>query len=153
MEELRSADPTIPSELHDRAADNWRPLLAIADAAGGDWPTLARAVAGALSEVHSADQESMRTVLLSDIRAIFGSTDRLSSDTIVACLNALDDRPWSEFNKGRQITKAGLARLLKSFEIFPKTVRFPDDRTAKGYYRADFEDAFARYLPDQTVTT
>lgn len=35
---LRDADPEVPPELHDRAADNWRPLLAIADAAGGEWP-------------------------------------------------------------------------------------------------------------------
>jgi hypothetical protein len=35
---LRGADPPVPAELHDRAADNWRPLLAIADLAGGDWP-------------------------------------------------------------------------------------------------------------------
>ena len=36
--ELREADPAVPPELHDRAADNWRPLLAIADLAGGEWP-------------------------------------------------------------------------------------------------------------------
>ena len=36
--ELREADPVVPPELHDRAADNWRPLLAIADLVGGEWP-------------------------------------------------------------------------------------------------------------------
>src|SRR5262249_22923949 len=29
----------------NRLADNWRPLLAIADQMGGDWPAMARAVA------------------------------------------------------------------------------------------------------------
>lgn len=33
---------TVPDELNDRAADSWEPLLAIADAAGGRWPTRAR---------------------------------------------------------------------------------------------------------------
>jgi uncharacterized protein DUF3631 len=45
MIELASSDPKIPDALHDRAADNWRPLLAIADVAGGDWPVRARRAA------------------------------------------------------------------------------------------------------------
>src|SRR5262249_19082544 len=32
---LQAADPAVPAALNDRQADNWRPLLAIADAAGG----------------------------------------------------------------------------------------------------------------------
>ena len=28
----------MPAGVFNRAADNWRPLLAIADAAGGEWP-------------------------------------------------------------------------------------------------------------------
>ena len=39
LEALRQADPDVPRALNDRQADNWRPLLAIADLAGGDWPT------------------------------------------------------------------------------------------------------------------
>jgi putative DNA primase/helicase len=41
--------------LHDRAADNWRPLLAIADAAGGAWPERARKAALTLA---AADDQS-----------------------------------------------------------------------------------------------
>src|SRR5262249_57130752 len=41
IDELRESDPILPNELHDRAADNWRPLFAIPDAAGGDCSTLA----------------------------------------------------------------------------------------------------------------
>ena len=39
LEDLRSADPDVLWALNDRASDNWRPLLAIADLAGGEWPT------------------------------------------------------------------------------------------------------------------
>ena len=39
---LRDADPTMPDGVHGRAADNWRPLLAIADLAGAEWPERAR---------------------------------------------------------------------------------------------------------------
>jgi putative DNA primase/helicase len=38
-------DGDAPRELHDRAADNWRPLLAIADVVGGNWPQAARQIA------------------------------------------------------------------------------------------------------------
>jgi len=39
---LRDARPDLPSELTDRQQDGAEPLLAIADAAGGDWPEKAR---------------------------------------------------------------------------------------------------------------
>jgi putative DNA primase/helicase len=53
--------------LNDRAADNWRPLLAIADMAGGDWPVKARTAALALSGDDTSDTDSTRTTLLADI--------------------------------------------------------------------------------------
>jgi putative DNA primase/helicase len=53
LESLRSADPATPAGLNDRAADNWRGLLAFADAAGGNWPLEVRAAARVLS--HEAE--------------------------------------------------------------------------------------------------
>ena len=35
---LVDAEPHVPDELNDRAADSWEPLLALADLADGDWP-------------------------------------------------------------------------------------------------------------------
>ncbi|MDH3469386.1 MAG: DUF3631 domain-containing protein [Gammaproteobacteria bacterium] len=48
-EHFEVAEPEIPIGLHDRAADNWEPLLAIADLAGGEWPVEARKAALALT--------------------------------------------------------------------------------------------------------
>ena len=67
-ERLRQADPEVPAGLHDRAADNWRPLLAIADDAGGAWPAKARTAAADLSGAGDGDA-SARVQLLSDIRS------------------------------------------------------------------------------------
>jgi putative DNA primase/helicase len=153
---LAAADPEMPAGIYNRVADNWRPLLAIAHEAGGDWPMHARLAA---VEMTRDGAESTRVMLLSDIRAAFDEkkTDRLSSDDLVAHLIGLDDRPWSEFTKGKPLTKPGLARLLRPFKIFSGTIRFDDGRdspTAKGYYRSTFRDAFDRYAPpDQNVTT
>jgi Protein of unknown function (DUF3631) len=32
------ANPVMPEGIYNWKADNWSPLLAIADTAGGDWP-------------------------------------------------------------------------------------------------------------------
>jgi uncharacterized protein DUF3631 len=34
---LKDARPDVPEALSDRARDNWTPLLAIAEAIGGEW--------------------------------------------------------------------------------------------------------------------
>ncbi len=148
---LEKLNPDIPAELHDRAADNWQPLLAIADLAGGDWPERAREAAKALTDTEG-DDDSIGVMLLADIRQIFeGKTeDRISSKELAEILGEMHDRPWSEWKSGRAVTKPitqnQLARLLNPFGITPKGVRF-GQKTPRGYYRDDFEDAFSRYLP------
>ena len=71
---LTDAQPERPVGLHDRAADNWRPLLAVADAGGPLWGARARAAARALT---TSDQEtaSLRIELLRDIRDILDPPD------------------------------------------------------------------------------
>jgi len=145
--QLREADPDVPESLDDRAADNWRPLLAIADTAGGDWPARAREAAKALS-LGRGDEGGAKVELLSDLAAIWEArdVDRLPSDELVSALVDLKDRPWSEWNRGRPLSQANLARLLKGFDIRSKDIRFSDG-TKKGYERVAFEDAFHRYVP------
>jgi hypothetical protein len=46
-----------------------------------------------------------------------------------------------------------VARLLAPLGVSSGTIRLPNSRTAKGYYRLTFGDAFARYLPAENVTT
>src|SRR5262245_21628928 len=69
FDKLADPDPKMPG-LNDRAADNWRPLLAIADLAGGTWPEKARGAACLLS---GGEQDGAIGVeLLKDIRSAFG---------------------------------------------------------------------------------
>jgi hypothetical protein len=151
--ELTVADPAMPEGVTNRAADNWRPLLSLADIAGGAWPERARRAAVELTG-ESDEQSSIRVALLWDIRAAFGTkaVDRLSSEDLIAYLIGLEDRPWPEYRAGKAITKTQVARLLAPLHISPGTIRLPEDRTAKGYYRRVFDDAFTRYLPPGTVT-
>ncbi len=145
---LGECDPKVPDELHDRAADNWRPLLAIADVAGGDWPVRARRAAIALCSGDAAEDGSVRVTLLADVKAAFDDvrTDRIGSADLVARLAAREDRPWPEWKNGRPLTVRQLAKLLGPLGIVPTTIRI-GDTTPKGYMRAAFDDAFARYLP------
>jgi hypothetical protein len=141
---LADVEPAVPTALHDRAADNWRPLLAIADAAGGEWPKLARAAALALSD--GTDADSYATMLLEDVRALFiarGNPESLGSSLIVAELVKLEHRPWPEITNGKPITTTKLAKLLGRFGIAPK-----HEEKANVYRRDQFADAWSRYLPE-----
>jgi len=112
------ADPEMPDGVFNRVEDNWRPLLAIADAAGGEWPARAREALECAIDAADGDDQSVRVQLLSDIRAIFAKTegDRLSSTSLVDALVAIEDRPWAEWGKtGKPLTKNGLARV-KAFD-------------------------------------
>jgi hypothetical protein len=51
------------------------------------------------------------------------------------------------------MSKSALSRMLNHFKIFSGSIRLPDGRTPKGFYRRSFEDAFARYLPKSDATT
>jgi putative DNA primase/helicase len=142
---LQAMDPDVPKCLNDRAADNWRPLLAIADIAGGKWPEIARKAAVELSASDHAEDSSGIT-LLGDIRELFtGEGDRISSSEMVRLLSKLDDRPWAEWRHGKSITTVQLARVLRPFGIRSRNVRI-SGVTVKGYLQADFHDAFERYL-------
>ena len=93
----------MPAGVFNRAADNWRPLLAIADAAGGEWPVRARRAVQCTGASATGDDQSVRVLLLTDIRAIFveRELDRLSSAELVVALVAIEGRPWAEWKAGQ----------------------------------------------------
>jgi len=151
--QLHECDPVVPETLNDRAADNWRPLCAIAEVAGGDWP---QRVAHAISALtpQELDDETAGVLLLEDLYHLFttAQTDRLTSEAVVAGLRQLEERPWSEWGRNEKpITATQVARLLRPFDIKPKSIRVGTG-TPKGYEREQFTDAWARYLPLLSVT-
>jgi putative DNA primase/helicase len=145
QKELLSAHPTLPENITNRAADNWTPLLAVADLAGGHWPQKSRQAAS--TAVNSGADSSIGVALLSDIKRIFtaAGSDRIPTTVLVNTLASIEERPWPEWSRGRPMTATQLARLLKPYGIGPQTVRF-GAQLAKGYLLIDFDDAFRRYL-------
>ena len=156
IEALIEADPSIPDMLHDRAADNWRPLIAIADLGGGEWSIKARQAALALSGMVD-DNEAAGILLLRDIHEYFpqSGTDRVLTAHLIEHLSTLEEHPWAGWNRGKPINPRQIAKLLTPFSIISKDIRCGDER-GKGYRSEDFEDAFSRYLPSMgnlSVTT
>lgn len=124
------SEAKVPDELHDRAADSWEPLLAIADAAGGEWPAKAWAAAIALS----AQEELQVTTgmrLLADIREVFGDRDHLHTSDLLNALHDIEDAPWAEWF-GRLLTATQLAKLLAPFRIRSARRRI-DGTNLRGY--------------------
>ena len=139
--------------LINRDADNWRPLFAIADIIGADWPERTRKAAVALAPRES---ESTGPMLLGDIKVAFDAkdADRLWSTEICETLTAMEGRPWAEWraSKGaspKPLTPNQLARLLKPFSIASTGSIRAGARTAKGYYRHQFLEMWDRYLGAQ----
>ena len=145
IDEMKKARPEMPAGVEDRAADCWEPLLAVADAAGGHWPDIARAAAVALVASARDANLSMGILLLEHCRTVFGDADRLPSEQLLLRLHDLPESPWRNV-KGKPLDDRGLAYRLRKYEIKPKVIRF-GLTTARGYLRADFEDVWPRYLP------
>ena len=110
---LKAMRPSLPDELNDRAADNWHPLLAIADLAGGDWPDLARRAALALSTDADGPDGTIGVQLLAAIREIFErrKVDALPSALLVVELTSDEEGLWAEYGiRGEPITAKQVSR-------------------------------------------
>lgn len=156
---LASDDPPVPNTLDDRAADNWRPLLAIADLAGGGWPEAARQAACALS---GAIDDTLGIRLLRDIQWIFNGkpktddatgkavreydpVEQMPSKELVERLVAIEDSPWADWESKKGFTQNALARQLEPYRIGTDNVRI-GPKVLKGYKLAHFGDVFEAYL-------
>jgi hypothetical protein len=149
LDHLAALRPELPAELDDRAADAWEPLLALADLAGGDWPARARSAALALSTGADVDDDSIAVQLLTDIRRVFDANgNRIATANLLAALANDEEAPWAEWY-GKPITARGIAKLLHPFRIKTMAV-WVDGEKARGFKREQFEDAWKRYLTEES---
>ena len=147
---LATAQPNFPDGIADRDADCWEALLAIADAAGDLWPQRARAAAKALVARGTDRTRTFGVQLLADLRDVFGTAERLASSTIVERLRALPESAWNDL-RGKALDERGLSWRLKKYEVKPKVLRLPSGHVQRGYEAADFQNAWARYLPSPEI--
>jgi Protein of unknown function (DUF3631) len=147
MDVLSIPVTSIPDGLEDRAEDAWEPMLAVADAAGGSWPTRARTAALKLTREASTEDEeqSFETRILADVRGIFadrGDTTFIPTADLLTQLRKLEESPWADDN----LTSRGLADWLRKFGVKSKR---NTAGTARGYRLRDLQDSFGQYLPSE----
>jgi putative DNA primase/helicase len=166
IDALRDVAPEIPKELSFRQSDNWRVLLAIADLCSGaeDWNDKARAAAIRLEG--ASDKQSIGIQLLGDIKRIFdeGGYLTIGSALLVSKLKEDEEGPWVGWGRGKGLTPNSLAVLLGGgggrgratrggFGIRSCDVDIASGSRGKGYKRAQFEGAWARYLPETELSS
>jgi hypothetical protein len=115
----------------------------VAQAAGDAWPEVVHQA----SRTHRRppDEDSIGTLLLRDLKTIMArepARERYSMADLAPAQRALD---VPEFHG--TLNSRDLGRILRGYGIRAQTIRFGDS-TAKGYYRTQFEDAFARYAEE-----
>ncbi|MGZ5050456.1 MAG: DUF3631 domain-containing protein [Methylobacter sp.] len=149
---VRKARPHLPERLNDRAQDNWEPLLAIADVAGGDWPHQARQAALKLSGSES-DSMSVGVELLSDIQEVFDTNkiDRIFTADLITALCDDDEKPWATYNRGKAISPRQVSSRLKGYGIESVNVRIGHE-VKKGFLKDQFKESFNRYLNNSKST-
>ncbi len=136
----------MPEGVEDRNADVWEALIAVADAAGGVWPALARETAVTLVTENKSKGGSLGIQLLRDLRKVIGNADTMTTSLILSGLHAMDESPWADL-KGKPLDARSLSYRLTQYGIHPTTVRC-GMTVAKGYKRCDLNDAWSRYLPE-----
>jgi DNA polymerase-1 len=134
---------------NERAEDVWEPLLAVAEAAGGEWPQRARQAVLTLTPADD-DNGDLAVVLLADIRTVFagsGWPGALKSGELVKGLNSLEEAPWGGLRDGKGISTHRLARDLAAFGLVPERDQL-EGETVRGWWLRSLEPIWSRYLPD-----
>ncbi len=67
------------------------------------------------------------------------------TDQLITNLKEIEDSAWAVISKGEPLNARGLAQRLSKYGIELKPIR-DGDRVFKGYTRAQFEDAWSRYI-------
>ena len=135
----------------DRAIDISHPLVAISLLGDMDWVTKTINAVNTLTG-KKTEEVSWETELLLIAREI-ANTDKnkgIYSNDLADALNNWSESRFSSFNNGNGINKTGVARALKGFGIKPRQLRMNGENT-RGYYWDDFQDPFARWLPQVEV--
>lgn len=145
-------DPDNP--LENREADVWEPLFIMADAAGKEWPEKARKAALAMTASEKEVATPDRSVdLLRDILYLWPlekgePQDHWWTADMLRALVEYEDGAWDNYEYGRELDPIQLASMLRGFGFAPKLIK-RKGKVGRGYNRAWFEDAAARYLKDE----
>jgi hypothetical protein len=133
--------------VSDRTWECVRPLVILAELAGGEWPERVRQAIADLVRGAAAGALSSGVRLLADCRQVFEQTgkEEITKVELLDALTVLEGAPYAEWEK---FTTNRLTRTLKKYGI-PSDTTVHDERgkSHRGWRRQEFEDAWERWLP------
>jgi hypothetical protein len=137
----------IPFEIsNDRMADLLMPLQTAAMLCGSDVAeSILKRYAQLLEEKdRSVQSQGYGNRILAACSEIFNEhkTSFISTEDLISELLKRTEEPWHKWDKGDGITGYGIAKLLGPYKISSRRNKLGKKR---GYYAADFADAWARY--------
>jgi hypothetical protein len=146
-DELRGRRPDRIEGMRDRTWESVRPLVALAEAAGEEWPQRLRAALLVLVSAGEDEARSSGVRVLADCWRAFEQAGRegLTKDEMLARLRQVDDAPYAEWEN---FTTNKLTRMLKRYSVPSDSfVHDQDGRSHRGWKREHFADAWARWTP------
>jgi len=148
---IKQGQPLLPSNISDRAADNWEPLLAIAELGGERWTVQSRQAASFLSN-REKDHISLGNQLLLNTQHVFQNegAEKIPTAKLIEALCEDSELPWLTYDRGTPITPRQLAKILDTYKIQSKNIKVEGNKVLKGFEKSQFEDAWSRYLPESS---
>jgi putative DNA primase/helicase len=151
LEAISKADPVMPNGAFNRRADKWRPLFAIAELAGGKWPSLAKK-AYCIEEGEGPAKVSTSVQLLADIHDVWPDhKDGIHTEKLIQLLCEIEESRWIEYNfrafesEKKRIQPKQLADLLRDYKVNPTQIW--DGKNRRGFKLKDLKVAWNRYIP------
>ncbi|KGW09074.1 hypothetical protein AQ808_20670 [Burkholderia pseudomallei] len=143
---IMQARPARLNVSNSRTADNWVPLLTVSSL-GGEILLNRAIAAGERMAASARDRLNDGELLLRDIKPTFDATGRpwFWTHELIEILCSDEDKQWRYYCAGKPLSPRALRDLLAPFGILSKDIRH-GATVKKGYERAAFEDAFARYV-------
>jgi putative DNA primase/helicase len=136
----------LPNQLCDRTQDVWECVLTIAYALGPEPEREARRAAVVLAATSPRQDDDLGEELLRDLAALADQWgEHVTPSAIVAALNALSDRPWSDLGRAG-ITTSRLGRMLRRFGVTTGVRWLGDGRTERSYDMRALQNLFGLYL-------
>ena len=134
---------------NDRMAELLMPLQAVLQVAAPELLGFLESYAVGLDK-REEDTTSPGVQLLAACREIMMesrtvmTTGFIPTKMLLKSLIQRDWEPWCHFNHGREMTPHALGNLLRSFGIRPGRNQ---EKTTRGFFVQDFQEAWDRYLP------
>jgi hypothetical protein len=144
---VRGKRPPRIEGVSDRTWECVRPLVILADLAGGPWPAAVRQAITDLVRGATEQALSSGVRLLADCRQVFDQRGEaeITKTELLDALTALEGTPYADWDR---FTTNRLTRTLKKYGIpSDTTVHDEQGKSHRGWRRQDFEDAWERWLP------